>query len=348
MIPSRIILSIGPKYIPPKGGIAQCVYLYRKYIYKDFRYISNSCDGNKLSKAITFCYSLIKFQITLLICREISIVHIHTASYNSFRRSARFINLAKKTGRKVILHIHGGGFKDYYNKEKAFINPVLQKCNAIITLSESWKSFFLNTICIKNVYVVPNIIESPDINKVTDTLFHLLYMGHIMKPKGIFDLVELFNEHKNEYSGKLILDIAGGMYEEKRLKKYIKSNNLDNIIHFHGWVESNYKIKLLNLADAFILPSYIEGVPISILEAESYGLPIVSTRVGGIPEIVSHGVNGYLFSPGNKQEMKQYIDNLLLMDIEKRIIMGKHSKEMVYRNLPSNIISCLEEVYNSL
>lgn len=71
------------------------------------------------------------------------------------------------------------------------------------------------------------------------------------------------------------------------------------------------KSQLFNTADAFILPSYHEGVPISILEAESYALPVISTQVGGIPEIVSDSYNGILFKPGDKVAMYEAIVRLM-------------------------------------
>ena len=111
--------------------------------------------------------------------------------------------------------------------------------------------------------------------------------------------------------------------------------NLDTLINFHGWVSGDMKIKLLNLADSFILPSYVEGVPISILEAESYGVPILSTIVGGIPEIVTDGDNGLLFKPGDKVAIKEAIDKVLYNQ-KLRKKMGAYSKERSNAHLPKN------------
>ena len=178
----------------------------------------------------------------------------------------------------------------------------------------------------------------------SDGKFHLLSLGHICKAKGIFDLVELLHDCHNEYAGKLVLDIGGGMYEEEELRMFIKDNNLENLISFHGWVSGSKKIDLLNKADAFILPSYTEGVPISILEAESYGLPILSTNVGGIPEIVFNEKNGFLFHPGQTNEMKDAIDKLL-KDSNLCTKMGDISKQIVLDNLPNSVEDKLNIIY---
>ena len=280
--------------------------------------------------------------------KKIRIIHIHTASYNSFRRSFLFVIVAKVMRRKVVLHIHGGGFKDYYMKESRFVRFVLNKADALITLSASWKMFFVDAALHRNVHVVPNIISKP-INKSVnhDGSFHLLYMGQITKAKGVFDLVEFIAENKDFYKGKLILDIGGGMYDADKLRNFIIDNKIDDIVHFHGWLTGDSKAEIFNLADAYILPSYVEGVPISILEAESYGLPILSTTVGGIPEIVDEGKNGFLFRPGDKQGMKKAIDTIM-GNRELMASMGCHSKELSYKNYPASVERNLIEVYRSL
>lgn len=348
MISSNRVLTIGPEFVPPKGGVAQCIATYQQAIFSDFRCLTNSCDGSFLKKTCKALFSLAKLHCILATNSEIKIVHIHTASYNSFKRSAWFVKAAKRMGRKVVIHIHGGGFREYYDKEKSFIQPIIDQCDALITLSPQWKMFFEKVVHHKNVHIVPNVIAYPVVKTVAKTdMFHLLYMGHITKAKGIFDLVEMLAEHKDEYLGRLILDIGGGMYEEEKLKRFISDNKMEDILRFHGWLSGEGKTDIFNLADAYILPSYTEGVPISILEAESYGLPVLSTTVGGIPEIVADRENGLLFEPGNKQRMKIAID-ALMQDKELRISMAERSKEISMKNLPQFVEQSLLEVYKSI
>ncbi len=348
MISSKGVLTIGPEFTPPKGGVAQCIATYKQAVFSDFRFLANSCEGVFFKKSCKALSSLAKLYWILATNSEIKIVHIHTASYNSFKRSSWFVKAAKRMGRKVVIHIHGGGFREYYDKEKYSIQPIIDQCDALITLSPRWKAFFERVVHHKNVHIVPNVIANPIVKKVSKTdVFHLLYMGHITKAKGIFDLVEMLAEHKEEYCGKLILDIGGGMYEEEKLTRFISDNNMENIIRFHGWLSGEGKTDIFNIADAYILPSYTEGVPISILEAESYGLPVLSTTVGGIPEIVIDGENGLLFEPGNKQQMKIVIDALML-DAELRTVMAECSKEISMKNLPQFVEQSLLEVYKSI
>lgn len=94
-------------------------------------------------KFIKCINALIEVFLRLTIQRRIKIVHIHTASWNSFRRSILFIRLAKMMRRKVVVHIHGGGFKEYYASNPEFVRKYLLMANCVIALSESWREFLL-------------------------------------------------------------------------------------------------------------------------------------------------------------------------------------------------------------
>lgn len=107
------------------------------------------------------------------------------------------------------------------------------------------------------------------------------------------------------------------------------------------------KIQIINEVDAFILPSYNEGLPISILEAMSYNLPIISTSVGGIPEILKNGYNGFLIRPGDKKALKNAILTLI-NNPSLRKEMGKHSQEMVQPFLPTTVEGQLRTLYKEL
>ena len=92
---------------------------------------------------------------------------------------------------------------------------------------------------------------------------------------------------------------------------FIKDNNLDEMVKFVGWVSGDAKSKILSTTDILVLPSYYEGLPISVLEAMSYAMPVITTPVGGIPEVVTDGVEGTLFTPGDKASLTQAIDKYI-------------------------------------
>ena len=141
--------------------------------------------------------------------------------------------------------------------------------------------------------------------------------------------------------------LIGGDGEIEKVQQYIKDNKLDNVAEYIGWVSGEEKIKLLNEVDVFILPSYNEGLPISVLEAMSYNLPIISTTVGGIPEILKNEYNGFLINPGDLIALESAISTLI-NNPSKRKLQGKRSGEIVMPFLPNMVINQLDCLYKEL
>ena len=104
---------------------------------------------------------------------------------------------------------------------------------------------------------------------------------------------------KNRNVSNFHVLIAGSGAEENQLKEYTEQNDLQSYVDFLGWITKEQKPSLLEKADVLVLPSYNEGLPIAILEAMSYALPIISTDVGSIAEAVQEDVNGFLIAPGD-------------------------------------------------
>lgn len=342
------VLTIGCDYRSPKGGVAQVLYNYEQYVFSNFNVITNSGDGNKLYKLNRAIAGIIKLIFTLLTDRHIKIVHIHSASYNSFWRSMWYVKVSKLLGRKVILHIHGGGFRKFYASAPQRIKPTLDSCDAIITLSQSWKEFFSTVTTCPHIAIVENIVSRPtaNIERPNDGLLHLLFMGLIGEAKGIFDLIEAIHQHDNELRGKMMLHV-GGKGKTDQLRALIAKYKLEDMVRFEGWVSGDKKVKLLSSSHAYILPSYTEGLPVSILEAMSYRMPILSTPVGGIPEVVTSDENGILFTPGDCEAMIAAIRTL----IDKNNLiseMGNKSYDIIQPYFPDNVGLKLEHIYTSL
>ncbi len=339
------ILTIGCAYKNPKGGIAQVLKSYDTYIFDRFRFVANSDGkGGKLRKLFTAAIALVKTVWQLVFDRKIAIVHIHTSSYRSFDRSAWFVRVAKLFGKKVVLHIHSGRFKNYYATRPRFVSRVLNHCDCIIVLSESWRAFVQGVTECQNIRILENIIDEP-IRLETDRneqVFKLLFLGLITRQKGIFDLLEMLSEHREEFEGRLRLYV-GGNGEVDILNRMIEELHLQEIVEYDGWVSGDKKIELFNLVDAYILPSYAEGLPVSIMEAMSYGLPVLSTPVGGIPEVVSSD-NGVLFPSGNKDEMYAAVRSVMT-DHDRRVAMGEHAKKVCRSYLPDAVRKKLIDIY---
>lgn len=340
------VVSLGCSNKSPKGGIAQVLYTYENYVFEEFNFVTISRRSNKWNNIALFMRGLFRFLFIVLFKRSIKIVHIHTSQRKSFFRSNVFMSLSKMFKKKLILHIHGGGFKDYYHEKPDFVDKCLKKCDTIIVLSEEWKNF-LSSVGIDSV-IVENVITEPNLQEVTfdDNKVHFLFLGLINKLKGIYDLVEVLANHKDDFRGKMMLHV-GGNGETDVIEKMIKDFEVDDIVKFEGWVSDDKKIELMNKCKVYILPSYVEGLPLSILEAMSYNMAIISTRVGGIPSIVKDKVNGFLFEPGDKDAIYSSV-KALTFDKQLLSSMGKDNSLKVVDYYPDNVAKKLEYIYVSL
>jgi glycosyltransferase involved in cell wall biosynthesis len=127
----------------------------------------------------------------------------------------------------------------------------------------------------------------------------------------------------------------------------IRQHKLEDIVFFEGWVSGEKKTTLLQESDVYVLPSYFEAMPLSILEAMSYGLPVIATTVGGVPEIVKNGKNGFLITPGDKKELAKSI-KMFLHDMSLLRAYGETSSCLVQPYFAKNVLPKLEKIYNGL
>ena len=346
MIEASAILTVGPGYKKPKGGISAVENSYSHFYYP-FNHIVTVDGGNTITKFYFFIKAFFVFFITLF-QPQIKIIHFHVASNASFKRKAIFILLAKVFNKKIIFHSHGGGFKDYTKRNPRIVRYVIGNCDVVVALSETWKLYFESVLNVKRVVIIPNPVDTPSENHSTrsENLVVFLFLGAINDNKGVFDLLEVVNEYKEYLNGKAKF-LLGGNGEIDRLNQMIHNYQIENIVEFRGWVQGEDKIEILNNSHVFVLPSYIEGVPISILEAETYHLPIITTNVGGIPSIVKEGVNGYLLRPGDKQALSKAILEMV-SNRELREKMSSASYQYARPHLLPEVEKKLTDLYEEL
>lgn len=336
------------------GGISAVVQYWSEYI-DGLQYYPTYKLSNIFVRSWYFLSAYVNLTFRMLTDKNIKVLHLHTAADGSFWRKAQLVKLRHFFHKKVILHIHASRFKDFYNdssaKKRIWIKNVLTEVDVLIVLSESWKQRFIDLGMPENkIVILHNITPYPTImsaaRKKNDEKTHFLFLGEIGQRKGVFDIIRGIAMKKEQFLGHMELKIGGNKNEEK-LKKQIKDFNIQEIVTFEGWVSGNKKLELLNWADVFILPSFNEGLPISILEAMSYGMPIISTPVGGIPEVVKNNLNGTIISPGNAEEisiaMMKYIASPEIIKAE-----GEDSKNIVKFYLPEYVLNHLKNIYEKL
>lgn len=338
-----------------KGGIHAVVTQYRAaglFDAVDVKYIPTHSRKGKFFKGIVFAKAVLTHLIYCM-TGQASIVHAHVASRASFYRKSLLLLMAKKFGLRTIFHLHGAEFMQFYGEEsgarmKAYIKYVLDSMDVILVLSEEWKADIKTITDNKNIVVLGNPVSMPDPAqvKLSHTGVHIAFLGHVGKRKGVYDLVEAMKQVVAS-NRDVVLDIFGEG-ETQKLRQVVQEAGLQENVIVHGWIDGADKKRALLTTDIYILPSYHEGLPMSILEAMSYSLPVISTNVGGIPQLVETGVEGVLVNAGDIEALASAILTLA-KDERARLQMGQNAfRKVEAKYKVENVISKLQDVYGQL
>lgn len=344
------VLFIGPDYRDHRGGIGAVLDVYSKNI-SPFKFIPTYVTKPLPKQTAVYLSAIFKLIWVCITDRQIKILHIHHASKGSFFRKSLLVLIGKLFGKKVILHVHGAKFHVFYEKyklRKRFIKFIIEKADVVVCLSEVWKEFFSSNFRLKKLVIINNVIPTAvrDAHDKNGEAINLLFLGQIGVRKGLFDLLDVLAQNRSEFKNKVRLTI-GGIGEVERLEKTLADHQFNGDVKFAGWVNGIKKAELLNGCDVYVLPSYFEGLPISILEAMSYGKPVISTHVGGIPEIVKPGVNGWLFEPGDKNALGSIITEAM-NDKERLKQYGSNSLTISQNYTPESVFQSVNELYREI
>jgi len=220
-----------------------------------------------------------------------------------------------------------------YNKIDILL---LRWSNRIIAVSESIEAQLVGAGVSKDkVHIITNAVVLPDLEgdindkkisslkksyNIKERQFVVGYVGRLSAEKGTINLLRSAIELKEKTLFFKIILIGDGP-ERENLMDFVSKNNLGKEVVFAGFLENPGE--LLPLLDVFVLPSLTEGTPMALLEAMSYGVPVVASRVGGIPDVISHNVDGVLTTPGNSQAVTESIMALSLDQVGRKSMSKK-------------------------
>jgi len=299
-----------------KGGIASVVTTYIEGGLQNnynIRFLATHAGNNKVEKLLSFLFALLTLPKYLLY-RKCKIFHIHTASRSSFIRKSIIAWAGLLFRKKIILHLHGAEFMQFYTDEcgplfKWYIRKTFDFVDKVVVLSSQWATSIREISGNTNIEVVFNPISIVETERSDPDRHVLLFLGRIGERKGFWDILNALSEvvktHKDlilKYGGDGELEKAEGLISKLGLGDYTK---------YLGWVSGADKQAILNESLIYLLPSYNEGLPIGILEAMSSQVAVISSPVGGIPDAILDGVNGLLVEAGDVKALTQAIIKLL-------------------------------------
>lgn len=346
------ICMVGPD---PKvmGGIASVVtgYLNSSMVRDyDLKYISSHKDGSKLKKLMVAAGAYLRF-IWICIFNRPDIIHIHSSFGASFYRKMIFIIIGKLFSIPVVNHIHGSEFDKFYTDatgwEKRLIESIYFKCDIIVALSKEWKDKLEKIISGTKIRIVENFTIVPDNVAPQEKRENIIiFLGYIGERKGSYDILSVVKKVIAEMQDVKFLLCGNG--EVEKLRKIVKENHMEKYIELTGWINNEHKKELLNRGKIYFHPSYNEGQPMSIIEGMAYGLPVISTNIGGIPSLITTGVNGYIFEPGSTSDFANAILRLLNdQNLCKRMYRNNIDKISNKYNLETNVRK-ISAIYNQI
>ena len=346
------ILMIGPSPTKSKGGMAtviQEILLDDKIKNKvDIDMHESYVDGNKIFRSIFSLYAFLKFCLT---GKNYDIYHIHAASFGSTKRKLVYIKVIKHWNKKIIFHIHGGKYIEFFESltanQQMNLITVLKSCNMVLALSNDWKNKFETIMGIDNCYVLTNGVNTDifceAMNDVSTTKDAFLVLGRMCRGKGTYDVLESMRIATQSNSNIHIYFAGDG--EIDTVKGKVIEYGLKENVSVVGWADLKEKINLLKQVSTLVLASYNEGLPMSILEGMSCGKAVISTNVGAIPELIKKD-NGKLIDPGdvaslakllilfsqNEKLLKMYSVNNIKVINEEYKMSVMHEKLLSYYN----------------
>lgn len=329
--PKVLVVSTSRK---TRGGITAVLKLYEQSkMWRDYHchWIGTHRDGNSVRKVWYYARACVQY-IALLPFYDI--VHFHLSLPTTAKRKYPLFKLARLLGKKIILHLHCGSQIDSIWNDK--YQYMFERCDCGILLSESLKSkveeYIGKSDKLKVIYnPCPIITENEQYIKKNIILFS----GTLYEGKGYKDLIKAFAKiaHKHP-EWKIVLAGNGEMQQARELAKEC---DIEDQVVLLGWVSGIQKHKVFSEAKALCLPSYAEGFPMAVLDAWAYGLPVITTPVGGIPDVADDGNNMLLFQPGDVDQLAKCLDSLISNEMLREHI-AKESKVLAATKFNVNTI----------
>ncbi len=294
-----------------RGGITSVVKAHEKGLQWNqyhCKWIETHVDRGPIRKILVFGIAVLKY---LWYLPSADIIHFHLSEPVSAKRKKMLFDLAKLFKKKTIIHFHSfspnttikGAHRELYRF-------LFSNADFVVVLSNYWKEAVNQEFNLGDrVKVIYNPCPSVPYATGYEKEKSILYAGTLNQRKGYKDLITAFSIIAPLFPDwKLVFAGNGEMEEGVQLSK---EKDIEKQCVFLGWVSGEEKNKAFKQASIFCLPSYAEGFPMAVLDAWAYGLPVITTPVGGIPDIAEDGKNLLLFEPGDVNKLSKCLERVI-------------------------------------
>lgn len=353
---TRVAIVI-PESLSGRGGIVRVTAYLTRYIQAHIPDIETQVyrsrySDNALLKHLTAPFALAAFAMKCATGR-IDVAHLNVAPRGSTLRKQLYQTVAKSLGLRTILHLHGSGYDQFYAdlpaRRQTAVRAFFSRADAVVALGDHWKRFMLNELKLPPAKVVeiPNgVPAAPPVARAPDATPVIAFLGEVGHRKGVDVLIDALARLKTD--GLAFTATIAGNGDLDATRAHAERAKVIDRIAFPGWVDEAGADAVLRGADLLVLPSRAENQPVAILEAMARGLPVVATRIGGIPQQVLDGETGLLVEPDDAEQLAQALKSLILSP-DRRVAYGKAGLERFEAQF--SVAACAErfaELYRSL
>lgn len=339
------------------GGVANYCSVLKKFLptQADFIFVgSRSYPEGRLSVLKRILNDIRIFRERIR-STKYDLVHLNPSlKWKAVIRDGLFILLVKQNTTKVLIFFHGWS-KNFESRltglKLKLFKKLYFKADAIVVLATEFKDQLRSWGYNGPIYVETNLVDDKQITDFQTTEsskneskdINLLFLARVEKTKGIYEVIEAYRLLKNKCP-RLNLTIAGEGSELTAIKEYVRHKKIEGI-SFFGYIHSNDKNNTFRNASIFVLPTYGEGMPSSILEAMVFGLPVVTRSVGGLNDFFEDGKMGFV----TKSKDPSVFANMIMKLIdnpELRFEIGKYNQEYAREHfLAYKVTQRIEKIY---
>ncbi len=298
------------------------------YQFLYFQIGSHGRQESSIEKLLRFIFSPFQLALKIILTRP-QIIHLNTSiDRKAFWRDVFYLLIAKVFFVKIVYQVHGGPLpQDFFRGNKvltAFMKWIFKLTNAIVLLAEIEREAYSRFIGVRHLAVIPNAIDLTPFNNATQKNFDedrlkLVYLGALTFDKGVYESIDAIALLKDKLkNNSIIYQIAGAGPDEQNFINIVDKLGISDLVEFKGVLYGEEKDKMWNEAHLFVFPTFhAEGLPYAVLESIASGTPLITTRVGANPDVLTDGLHGYLIEPKNP---KLIADTILKMINDRKIL----------------------------
>lgn len=314
------------------GGVANHYQGLRRYWSAEVYY--NTVGKRKVCPRLGYIlifWDILKFILKILFYRPDAVVINPSLGVNALRRDFLFLRIAKLLGCSVIVFLHGFNLEYAKIVDKKWVCEHLNQASLVFVLANSFRSILRSWGVVAPIELTTTKVDDKlligldqDYEEKLREITELLFLARVDRAKGIYEAINAFELLAERYSS-ITLTIVGDGDELEAVQAYVAQCRFSSRISLLGALRGEDLKQAYHRAQLYILPSYGEGMPTSVLEAMAFGLPVFTRKVGGLVDFFNDNM-GYITDSIDPQDFASAIEPYL-NDMELYQRVSKYNRE---------------------